>query len=97
MNKVKGGFFWLIFFHQSVLETKVLKNLSLDKSAYQSGDWYHHGMFLAANLANDGNSDGNVDNFHCSSTLNNNPSWWMVDLQGMFLVKQMIFSNTYEL
>ena len=57
------------------------ENLAFGKSTSQSSTFinviYGKG---SSDKAVDGNSDRNFRNGHCSHTLENNPSWWRVDL-----------------
>ena len=60
-----------------------LYNAALFKPAYQSSSYENNNP----NAGNDG------DHTTIQHTLDVNPAWWMVDLQGQYVVEKIIVTN----
>ena len=56
------------------------ENLAFGKRTFQSSTYSDSYASGTSDKAVDGYSDTNFNNGHCSHTLQNNPSWWRVDL-----------------
>ena len=58
------------------------ENLALGKATSQSSTFNNtqSGVSGVSRKAVDGNADTDFNNGHCSHTMNDNPSWWRVDL-----------------
>ena len=78
-----------ISYHEALAQTNLA---SLFGSATQSstGFW---GWWATADLAIDGNTDGNYFNGSVSHTLNNYQAWWQVDLNNMHRLESIVLWN----
>lgn len=72
------------------VDSKPLVNAALFKPAYQSSSY---AGWVTADLGNNGKRTQDPVNYECTHTQTEYPGWWMVDLQGWYLVNYIIFSN----
>lgn len=70
-----------------------LINVALNGTATQSSTGTWGGIFADANLAIDGNTNGNFWNGSVAHTLNNYEAWWMVDLGASYMIEQLVIWN----
>ncbi len=73
--------------------TSVKVNVALNKPAYQSTTYPHNGSTSLANLANDGNIDGNMWKLSVACTLSEISPWWYVELNGVHKIKEIVVYN----
>ena len=65
-------------------------NVALRKPAKQIDVYRHVGHRNTANLAVDGNTDGNYNRKTMFHTNSHSTPWWYVDLQKQFTIKQIV-------
>ena len=77
--------------------TSVSRNLALRKPAWQSSSHpydEYYGLNPTADLAVDGNMSSMYSDRSCTHTLHEDPKpWWTVDLQGEYLVTEVVITN----
>ncbi|KAH9507684.1 hypothetical protein Btru_053458 [Bulinus truncatus] len=75
-----------------VMVTHTLTNAALWKPSYQSTLYAMHD----ASRGNDGNNASQMGSGHCQHTDNELVPWWMVDLNGLYVVERIILTNRLE-
>ena len=67
------------------------RNLALKKPAWQSSNYSHNGL---AHEAVDGDPSNNfLKDYSCTHTQGDPIPWWTVDLQGEYLVTEVVITN----
>jgi len=70
-------------------EVDLTKNLALGKPTRQSSQYQDAGP----NRAVDGNRNSYLDARSCTHTLNTKGSWWQVDLEAVYEIRDVVITN----
>ncbi|XP_059171839.1 uncharacterized protein LOC131952917 [Physella acuta] len=84
---------FLLYITTICFVTEALFNAALYKPAYMSSVYVGTAYKPSADRANDGNLDAIFSHGSCAHSSVNNPGWWMVDLNGLYSVEQIVLVN----
>ena len=74
------------------MKTDLTGNLAVGKPTSISS---LHGTYYASKTV-DGTRDGYWDHNGCTHTLSEKGAWWQVDLQAVYLIREVIITNRVE-
>ena len=82
----------LVFYYSEFVTVTegVTNNLALGKPTEMSSIYQ---TFLFAARAVDGDRNTNLDALSCFHTNNENAAWWRVDLQAVYMIREVILTN----